>query len=315
MSRSRDLIEAIADVRQRRRFNSAMAELPSRLFVLEHAFKDHDQTDVELTRYFPVALIACIEGFFRLAIRELVDAGEPYLSNAERLAASLKLDFTVIKAVHGKAVTIGELVGHIVSLSRLDHVESSMSALLGTSFLASVRTVSDRWGHEVRNEPLTSILVDPDKTFSDVAKTFELRHIICHELATAHEIEYQEVARCFESCVSFLRAADELISNTLHPNAPLTQSAMNIAAGESLAEGRHDLDVAVAELRSRLSRNDLIVFDASQTAWERYCAAWADFDAMQVQGGSMWSGFRAGSEEALVRRRIEELRAYRRMDE
>ena len=112
MSRTRDIIQEIADVRQRRRFGSAMSELPMRLFALEHAFKKHDKSQGELTRYFPVALIACVEGYFRMAIKDLVDVGDPYLSNAERPASALKLDFSILRAVHGKAITVGELVAH-----------------------------------------------------------------------------------------------------------------------------------------------------------------------------------------------------------
>lgn len=315
MSRARDIIEEIAEVRKRRRFGSAMAELPMRLFALEQAFKNHDEAEEELTRYFPVALVACIEGYFRLAIKELVDFGEPYLSNSERPASSMKLDFAVLRAIHGKAVTVGELVGHIVPLSRLEHIESSMSGLLGTSFLTKIRTVTDRWKHEVRGQPIEPILRDPDKVFSGVAKAFEMRHIICHELATAHEIEYPQVAQCFESCVAFLRAADELLSETLHPNAPLTQTAMNVAAGESLAAARQDLHDALAQLRSRLSGDDLPAFDETQAAWEQFCMTWSEFDAMQVKGGTMWPALRASAEEAVVRKRTEDLRAYRRMGE
>ena len=44
MSRTRDIIQEISDIRQRRRFGSAMTELPLRLFALEHAFKVHDKS-------------------------------------------------------------------------------------------------------------------------------------------------------------------------------------------------------------------------------------------------------------------------------
>ena len=78
MSRTRDIIQEIADIRQRRRFGSAMTEVPLRLFAREHAFKKYDKSENELTRYFPVALIACVEGYFIMAIKELIDAEEPY---------------------------------------------------------------------------------------------------------------------------------------------------------------------------------------------------------------------------------------------
>ena len=315
MSKARDVIGEIAQVRARRRFGSAITELPLRLFELERAFKDHDQRNTELTRYFPVALIACIEGYFRLAIKEFVDAGEPYISNAERPASSLKLDFTVVRAIHGKTVTVGELVGHSVPLSRLDHIESSMSSLLGVSFLDRMRTIGDRWEHEVCGKPATPILSDPDSVFAGVAKAFELRHIICHEIASAHEIHYPEVSACFENCVSFLRAADEVVSETLHPGAPLTQSDMNLAADNSLANARGSMDRVLSELRAKLSSDDLSAFNEAQASWERYATAWAECEATEVKGGTMWPTVRAGSEEGLIRSRTAELRSYRRLSD
>jgi uncharacterized protein YecT (DUF1311 family) len=260
-------------------------------------------------------LIACVEGYFRIAIKELIDAGEPYLSNAEKPASSMKIDFSIVRAVHGKSVTVGELVAHGIPLSRLDHVEAALSNLLGISFLRALRSTVDRWAHEVKGNAAVPILTEPDQVFADVAKTFELRHIICHEMASAYEIEYDEVARCFESCVKFLRASDELISETMQPGAPLTQSEMNIAAGKSLADARQSMAQAVSDLRARLTGDDLAAFEDAQENWEKYCTAWAEFDAMEVKGGTMWPTVRAGSEEALVRQRISELRSYRRMSD
>ncbi len=95
MSRARDIIQEIADVRERRQFGSAMAELPFRLLALEQAFKSYDRKQIELARYFPVALVACIEGYFRMVVGDLIDSGEPYLTNAEKAGSNLKLDFGV----------------------------------------------------------------------------------------------------------------------------------------------------------------------------------------------------------------------------
>lgn len=314
MGRARDIIQEIADVRQRRRFGSAMLELPMRLFALEHAFKKHDKAENELTRYFPVALIACVEGYFRMAIKDLIDAGEPYLSNAEKTASLLKLDFSVLRAVHGKAITVGELVAHGVQLSRLEHIESALSGLLGKGFLESLRTTTARWAHEVMGEPAIPILSKPDEVFADVARTFELRHIICHEIASAYEIESDEVARCFESCVAFLRVADEFISETIHPGAPLTQTDMNIAAGKSLREKRKRLAEAVEALRSRLDEVERAAFDDSQAKWQLYCDAWADFIAGErAGGGTIWPVIYAGAAEAVIERRLEEVRGFKRL--
>lgn len=291
-----------------------MAELPLRLFALEQAFKVHDKAQSELTRYFPVALIACVEGYFRMAIKDLIDVGDPFLTNAEKPASSLKLDFSVLRAVHGKTVTVGELVAHGVALSRLEHIESALTSLLGGGFLQSLRATTDRWAHEVRGEPSKPILSNPDEVFAGVARTFELRHIICHEIASAYEIEADEVTRCLESCVAFLRAADEFISETLHPGAPLTQTDMNIAAGNSLSEMQKGLTEAVATIRKRLDAVELIAFDESQAKWEAYCDAWVSFVAGErASSGSMWPMIHAGEAEAVVMRRLNEVKSWRRL--
>lgn len=314
MSRTRDIIQEIADIRQRRQFGSAMAELPQRLFALEQAFKVHDKAQAELTRYFPVALIACIEGYFRMAIKDLIDAGEPFLTNAEKPASSLKLDFTVLRAVHGKKVTVGELVAHGVALSRLEHIESTLTSLLGSGFLQSLRSTTDRWAHEVRGEPSKPILSNPNEVFVGVTKTFELRHIICHEIPSAYEIDADEVTRCFESCVAFLRASDEFISETLHPGAPLTQTGMNIAAGISLSVMQENLAEAVATLRKRLDVVELIAFDESQTKWEAYCDAWVRFVAGErASSGTIWPMIHAGETEAVMMRRLNEVQSWHRL--
>lgn len=316
MGRTRDIIQEIADIRQRRQFGEAMSELPFRLFALEVAFKKLDKDNAEIARYFPVALVACVEGYFRMAIKDLVDAGEPYLTNAEKTASSMKLDFSVLRAIHGKTVTVGELVAHGVQLSKLEHVDGALSSLLNTSFLQGLGTITDRWKHEVKGETASPILERPDQVYADVARTFELRHIICHELASAYEILPDEIAQCFESCVLFLRAADEYISETLHPGAPLTQADMNIAAGRSLDEAQVRLAAAVGAVRTRINNDDHAAFDDAQAKWQHYANAWADFEAgNRATGGTIWPLIYTGALQGTIERRIEELNAFRQLHE
>jgi len=174
-----------------------------------------------------------------------------------------------------------------------------------------LHTVSDRWAHEVKGEPNTPILKHPDDVFADVARTFELRHIICHEMASAYEINLQEIERCFESCVTFLRATDEFIFQTLYPNAPLTQTDMNISAGESLANKRAEVEDALVWFRERLDASEIQSLDESQQLWEKYCDAWANFVAGDREGGgTIWPLIYAGAAEAATQNRLEEIKGY-----
>ena len=209
---------------------------------------------------------------------------------------------------------MGELVAHGVQLSELSQVNGIFTALIGRDFLEGLRTISDRWAHEIRAEPATPILADSVRVFADVSRTFELRHIICHEIASAYEIDSDEISRCFESCVGFLRAADEFVSETLHPGAPLTQTDMNIAAGASLEKVRAQLTDAIGVLRTGLDAAEITAFDASQRTWQAYCDAWADFVAGdRPTGGTSWPLIYCSAAEPLMQRRTDEVRDYRRL--
>lgn len=311
MAKNRDIVQEIADIRQRRQYGDAMSELPMRLLSLRAAFEKHDPLQEELSRYFPVALIACIEGYVRLAVKDLIDSGEPYFGNAEKLAPA-KLDFATLRAIHGKAITVGELIAHSISVSRLEHIDGVFSSLLGRSFLQGLRTVSDRWAHEVRGESLTPILADPEWVFGKVERAFELRHIICHEIASAHEWYWEEIRDCFAACVAFLRAADELVSETLYPGSPLTQTEMNIAAGEELIAKRTELTEVFASVKQQFPESFHDLYDEAQEKWQEYATAWGMCVAgKREDGGTIWPIVYAGAEKDAIDRRIEQLREFR----
>lgn len=137
---------------------------------------------------------------------------------------------------------------------------------------------------------------------------------ICHEIASAYEIESEEVAKCLESCVAFLRAADEFISETIYPGAPLTQSGMNIAANKSLNEKRDNLAEAVAIIRKNLDSAELIAFDDSQEKWDSYCEAWVNFVVGErSNSGTIWPTIYASEAETAIVRRLEEVKSWRRL--
>ena len=316
MSRKRDIIQEIEEIRRRGRHTAARYEIGRRLVELEHAFHQHDRSNKELVKYFPVAIVACIEAYFRMAIKDLVDSGDPFIGRAENLPSLLKPDFSILIAIHGKAITMGEFIAHGIQLSRLEHIEQAISIFLETSFLGAIKITTNRWASEIRGEPSVPILAKPDEVFGDVVKTFELRHIVCHEIASAYEIDHEEVERCFRNCVTFLRAANELISETIHPGAPLTQTAMNTAADESLMEAKGLLYKACESVRSRLNQRELLAFDESQEKWQSYCDAWALFVAGErSMGGTIWPVIYAGAAHATIDRRLEEVGKWKRLSD
>lgn len=90
-------------------------------------------SDFELSRYFPIALVSCIEGYFRLVFADLINHGAPYKDNAAKFEIKFTIDTAVSLERH--SVTLGEFVAHLLPLNNLDDIESNMTTLIGESFL------------------------------------------------------------------------------------------------------------------------------------------------------------------------------------
>lgn len=303
------------EMRRRRRSDHRLSELFIRMMDLEAAFSKRAGTDPELLKYFPVAIIACLEGYCRLAIKDLIDEGSPYLDRAAKLLGGTKLDMQVIKALHGKQITIGEFVAHGIPLSSLAHVNNALSTLLDKDFLIELRTVADRWAYEVQGKAKAPILADPDATYAAVSRTFEIRHIVCHEMATDFTATPSEIEAGFEATVSFLKAADKLIAQTLHPNAPLTQTDMNIAAAKEREAALAEVQTFGQAIRGTLEPERAEQFDQADAAWRAFLKAWATFEADESKGGSIWPTIYSGTAAALARARAAELTDWLRRHE
>jgi uncharacterized protein YecT (DUF1311 family) len=315
MQRQSDIIEAIIQVRRRRKSDRSMSELFIRLMHLESAFSKRQDVHSELLRYFPVALVACLEGYFRLAIKELIDAGSPYLDRAAKVFGSSRLGTEVVKALHGKQISIGEFVAHNIPLGNLAHVNTSLSILLDKDFLTQLRSVADRWAHEIQGKPKTPILENPDSTYAAVARTFEIRHVICHEMASDFELKASEIEDGFAATTMFLKAADELIGDTLHPNAPLTQTAMNIAASADLDAALREVKSLCDAIRKTLEPERIEQFNRAVAAWVAFMEACATFEADAYKGGTIWPTIYGRAATALARSRAGELNDHLRRHE
>ena len=152
MANTRKLIEQIIEVRERRGSEPANAELFRRVLDLQISYERRPKDNPELLRHYPVALVACMEAFFRLAIKQLIDADQRYLRNAANLASRVKLDFDLVKALHGKEISLGDLLAHAASINNLTDIAAHMSALLDTAYLDAVAKTFDRWAVEVEKK-------------------------------------------------------------------------------------------------------------------------------------------------------------------
>ena len=283
----RQLLDQISATRSRLRYKNRTTELLARLGTIRRSYGELDPQIPELLRYYPIALVACVESYFRLAVKELVDSGSPFLENARDLLPKNGIDFDILLGLHGHAVTIGEVIAHQLHMSNFGRILATMKRLMGLDFPKRIADVQSRWKVEVLGEPKQPIIRNVDETFKWVAEAFELRHVFCHEIATAIDTGPQEIDQCLTHMSLFLEASDELISNTLFPDAPLTQTDMNLSTYRDYERERERLDSAVKAILPILSAKQRASFDEANQAWDAFFKASVDVEALTYEGGSI----------------------------
>ena len=165
----------------------------------------------------------------------------------------------------------------------------------------------DRWKVEIKKQPNTPIITDVEETFRYVDRTFELRHIFCHEIATAIVVEREEIDCCLDHTSTFLNASNELISQALFPNAPLTQTDMNIASQEDYEKEREGMDLLVMTIDAALRGERKERFAAANKAWETFLDSSVELEGLEYEGGSMRPTVEALAATQLVRDRRTQL--------
>lgn len=186
MSR-RDLIQEIAVRRSRNPQTSRIQAFSSRVDAISSAFQrlvrvaepDSLIPEEELGRYFPVALVAAVEGYFRQCVADLVNRGGPFLERAAKLK-DVSLTLHAASAIKQERISLGDYVAHFISISSLDDINRALSTLLGMDFLD--RLLSSHFNVFEGEEALV-LDKEREAVVNAARDLFQLRHILCHEFA------------------------------------------------------------------------------------------------------------------------------------
>jgi len=287
---TRNFIDEIIQIRERRSSNNSHEESFRRLSSLEQAFKAVPKDNHEILKYFPIALVATMEGCFRVMVAELIDHGQPFLNNCDQLLKNHKITFEIIRAFQGQRISVGEFVSHVVSVNQLPDIDALLSSIIGTEFLKELKTYRSRWDVEVFKKEDMPILSNPDEIYKNISRTFELRHIFCHETATNVEFNYEEIEKCFLSVSIFLKASVDYISEIMYPNAPLTQADMNIDSMKTLDNILNEVNKIKEQLIQKLSNEPerITLLESSHQKWIEYMEIFSTFSADTYKGGTIW---------------------------
>ncbi|MBL9038115.1 MAG: DUF1311 domain-containing protein, partial [Archangium sp.] len=172
--------------------------------------------------------------------------------------------------------------------------EDVFSRLTGKSFLAGVEATR----------------ITPSWERADVVRLFEIRHIVCHEMASSYAVDRGEISRCFNGCVAFLRASSRYLEAVLYPEPMMTQAEMNEVSATELARVNGQLQSTIAAVRSVIAPQRHPTFDEAQSKWHAFSLAWVGFEADDFLGGTMWPMMHGVVAAEVSLDRISQLKRY-----
>ena len=320
----RNLINEIASIKSRSEFNSRH-DYSSRLNDIEYAFNENlnynGEFDKELLKYIPIATVACFEAFFRSVYKELIDFGNPFSENAIKFNQSknIKFDFEIINAIQTKTVTVGEFISHILPCNNFDDINTNLSTIANVDFIEQIKKFKRESIFEHVNDTSKQFTENSEQIIIDIKKTFELRHIFCHEFATNLIVDKEEILRCFKNSKIFLEQTNDFIWNLIYPNAPETQTEMNIQSSEEFQYFENELTELINTIKKAKSDNsdfdiNVVLFDKTIELWKVYRESIAELNSSIVKGGSMYPLLYASSLTTATKEKIESLKTEYEID-
>ena len=285
MGEKRDVVAEIEEIRNRTgppNWDNGI----TKLFVLCRQAGDLEQDD-ERNGYFLVASIAAIETYFRWEIQRLIDSEDPrYIGNLQLEDSQFRITHDLLIAVHGKRISIGELAAHSVRLNNLEAINRIMSKLLQTDFLALVRDVRSPELRREKGVAAPTFLRSASETMTRVQRTFELRHIICHEAHLESRMEADGVRELCSACYEFAVASHYGITYHRNPNAPLTLVEAYDAAIQRVQALEAQIKTSEELIRPKLGPMSRAAFEKMQHAWKSYVECEADFCGSHSPNGN-----------------------------
>lgn len=165
----------------------------------------------ELAKYISIGFIACVEGYFRLAVRDLIDAGQPFQGNVSKLR-DVKITIDHVVEIHKRRATLGEFVAHGISMSSLEEINDALGTLMAIDFLDELKKTPLQLLGEKKS--LTE-MDRADDLVRDVKYSFEYRHLFAHELAPKLKVDVKAIGMASRAIFLFIYAADTLIDRRI----------------------------------------------------------------------------------------------------
>jgi hypothetical protein len=172
---------------------------------------------LELMRYIPIALVACIEGYFRKLYADLIDYGSPYKENASKIPVpDTKFSIETIISLEVNPISIGDFVAHLLKANNLEDINKNISILIGDDFLGRLKAMRNR----AINQQQSLFPINEEEQMGymiqRIEHMFKLRNMFCHEIdPLLPEEDIQRILSYPETIIDFLWISEFLINDLL----------------------------------------------------------------------------------------------------
>jgi len=173
------------------------------------------ETRRELVKYLPIDFIACLEGYFRLVVRDLIDSGSPYRENIRQFK-DLKIGVDHVVEIYRGTLTLGEFISHLLPMKGIADIDYALSTITASSFHDAIKNTSPFSDGELKDKTIEQ-LGQSEKLFRDTQRLFELRHIYAHEIAPRTNVKFKEITNCSRASFIYMLTTDIYVNKLIGP--------------------------------------------------------------------------------------------------
>lgn len=269
----------------------------------------------EIKKFIPISIVACLENFFKAICKDLIDHGEPFISNVKNFNKhNIHFNFDIVTAIGSETITMGEFISHILPFNNLHNINSNLSTILQNDFLNSLKYFKRESIFDHVNEIQKQFIDNQDQIIKDVKHVFELRHMFCHEYNPEYDLSTREVKRIFSNCVKFQEYIELYISEMKYPNSPETQAEITGKAYQSLNKANEELDTLIQQIKASFLGEDNFrsldeqLFNEMVDSWKNYKDKRAHLFGEEIGQGTLRSTVESYCQETVVKEFIESLK-------
>ncbi len=175
--------------------------------------QNYSEIQYEAMRYIPIGLVACMEGYFRLAYADLINFGTPYRDNASEFDVKFSIESAI--ALERHSLSLGDFIAHLLTTNNLSNINHNMTTLIGKDFLEIFKVMRPKLEtqnslFEQDNEQVSNWVL------GNVQRLFELRHLYSHEPdPPANKNDIDKISGGIEAVKEFLWVSDTIINEML----------------------------------------------------------------------------------------------------